>query len=79
MKSVYINLDEDRRIGAMSVDFHCGPDEWQIEVPGDFDIETAHNYRYVEGALVHDPLPEPEPLLDVQAFLAGLMEGYGDA
>ena len=33
----------------------------QIEIAENIDRESYHHYRVVDGELVYDPLPEPEP------------------
>lgn len=30
-----------------------------IDFPDDFDFMIQHEYRYVDGQLIHDPLPDP--------------------
>lgn len=56
---MYVSTDETGRIGATTEykQFAIGMDEF--EFPEDFDFTKQHEYRIVDGELVHDPLPEP--------------------
>lgn len=56
---IYLNLDENGRV--LSAAKHRTPPE------GHPAVETLpegnlYEYRYVDGAFVHDPLPEPDPV-----------------
>lgn len=56
----YIKIAEDGRITAASRTHHCGDGELEVEIPEEIGIETIHEYRYVDGAFIHDPkLPVP--------------------
>ena len=35
-----------------------------FEFPDGFEFEKQHDWLIVDGSLVHDPLPEPEPAID---------------
>lgn len=51
----YIKIAEDGRITAASRTHHCGNGEIEIDIPEEISIEVIHEYRYVDGAFVHDP------------------------
>ena len=74
----YTALTPDGRIGATSATCHLGGGEAEYEFPEDFDFSRQSDWRLVDGALVHDPLPtEPTmPTLQeqVNAISAALLE-----
>ena len=47
-----------------------------IDLPDDFDLGSASDYRLQAGELIHDPLPEPEPT--AQARIAALKSQLAD-
>ncbi len=55
-----VTLFPDQRIAVASFDSPLGPDAIEVDFPDGFDMMTMYEYRVVDGALVHDPLP-PEP------------------
>ena len=84
----YIKTDETKRITAASYTHHCGDEEIEVEIPDEVWGNGIHNYLYVDGLFVYDPLPEPEQPdnpsgddssvwdeLDA-AYQAGYNEGY---
>lgn len=54
-------LDEDGRIWGTAVpEYDDDPDvSVSIEFPDDFDFMIQHEYRFVDGQLIHDLLPDP--------------------
>lgn len=54
-------LDESGRIwGTVPPQDDDEPDmRVPVEFPDDFDFMNQHEYRVVDGQLVHDPLPDP--------------------
>lgn len=56
----YIKIDSENRITAASYDYHCGEGEIEVEIPEEISLYDIHNYLYVDGEYVFDPLPEPE-------------------
>ena len=55
----YIKIDETNRITAASHNYHCGNGEVEVIIPNEMDITEIHDYLYVDGKFVHDPLPKP--------------------
>ena len=54
----YININGEGRITAASRTHHCGKGEIEIDIPAEIGIEVIHEYRYVNGEFLHDPLPD---------------------
>ena len=54
-------LDSAGRPRAASRDSGLGPDAVLITFPEDFDFEHMHDYIFMDGKWIYDPLPEPEP------------------
>ena len=54
-------LDENGRIWGTAIpEYDDDPDLGVfIEFPDDFDFLIQHEYRYVDGRLIHDPFPDP--------------------
>ena len=78
-------LNEEGRIRQYSLDTHPGEGVVIVDFPDDFDFGTVDQYRVVDGALSHDPLPGdpgPEAAAYTQQerndFIEGLMEGLGN-
>lgn len=73
-------LDAEQRVRAttqpLDEDQEPAAGETAIDFPADFDFVQQHDYKWIEEALVHDPLPAPEPPPDTTAFILGMMEGY---
>ncbi len=63
---MYLLLDERKRIVASSEDcaFRPGPGQTALamNMPEGWDAERLNDWRVADGELVHDPLPETEPL-----------------
>lgn len=49
------------RVGAVSTGFCLGDGELLLEAPAEFEMDRHMDWRVQDGALVHDPLPEPVP------------------
>ncbi len=56
---VYATIDENGRIMSTSILPLEGATEIELTEEQLFDIA---NYRYDNGELIYDPLPEPEPI-----------------
>ena len=57
----WIKIDEENRLTSYADDgFHCGEGEILAEIPADFEPEKIRDYKYANGAVVHDPLPPAE-------------------
>lgn len=54
-----LNLADDGRILSATYEKYAAPDAVLVNALPDGDIT---DYRYVDGAYVYDPLPEPEPV-----------------
>ena len=65
---LFVLADENGRVESASHDGPTGAGAVEIEVPSDYDlmteVNTLRHYVVRNGALVYDPLPEPEPLPD---------------
>ena len=60
-------VGEDNRITAFlpaNDDGSLGPEAIEIDIENDFNLSQIHHYIVLDGALVYDPLPEPEPKPD---------------
>lgn len=55
----FVSTDETGRIGATTQFEEYAEGMSEFEFPEDFDFGIQHEYRIVDGELVHDPLPEP--------------------
>ena len=54
----YIKIDATGRLTSYADEgFHCGEGEFLAEIPEDFDRDCLWDYKYVDGAIIHDPLP----------------------
>lgn len=51
----YIKIADDSRIAAASRTHHCGNGEIEVDIPAEIEIEAIHEYRYIDGAFIHDP------------------------
>lgn len=57
----WIKIDEENRLTSYADEgFHCGEGEILVEIPADFEPNNIRDYKYVNGAIVHDPLPSGE-------------------
>lgn len=54
-----LNIADDGRILSATFEQYAAPDAIIVDVLPEGDIT---DYRYVDGAYVYDPLPEPEPV-----------------
>ena len=71
---VYIKIDEEGRLTALAdPGFHCGAGEIAVELPDGF-VPPARDWVLKDGALVHDPLPLPEPVPSIDDRIAVLEE-----
>lgn len=60
----YISTDENGYITCTVTDEqYRQPNDFQFTFPDDFDFSKQHEYRIVNGELIHDPPPEP---IDIQ-------------
>lgn len=65
-----LNLDETNRILSITFEQYASPDNPIVEtIPTDRVSDTAtsqeldvHNYLYINGEYIYDPLPEPEEI-----------------
>lgn len=57
----YIKINETNRITAASYYYHCGDGEIEVDIPAGIELEHIHEYLYVNGSFVHDPLPMIDP------------------
>lgn len=64
----YIKIDSENRITAASCDFHCGDGEIEVEIPEEIRIPDIHNYLFIDGEFVYDPLPKPEETEEVSVW-----------
>lgn len=58
MKILHIACDTNGRITAASEAFRCTEDDRTCQVPDDFDISIAAEYRIYNQHLMHDPILE---------------------
>lgn len=57
----WIKIDAESRLTSYADEgFHCGDGEILAEIPADFESDKIRDYKYANGAVVHDPLPAPE-------------------
>ena len=57
----WIKIDEECRLTSYADEgFHCGEGEILAEIPEGFEPNEIRDYRYVDGRVVHDPLPPAE-------------------
>lgn len=74
----FASLDAEQRVRAttqpLTEDQEPAAGEIAIDFPADFDFFRQQDYRWVEEALVHDPLPEPELPPDYATRVAALEE-----
>lgn len=56
----YIKIADDGRVTAASGTHHCGDGEIEVKIPEWIDIECIHEYRYVGGEFIYDPIPGHE-------------------
>lgn len=77
----YIKIDETNRITAASHNYHCGDGEIETTIPEEIQLKDIHDYLYIDGAYVYDPLPdpiEPDPVPTTDEVLDVLL-GIGGA
>jgi hypothetical protein len=55
----YIKIDKTNRITAASYDFHCGEGELKVDIPAEITLDHIHEYLFVNGKFVHNPIIEP--------------------
>lgn len=53
-----LNLSDDGRILSATYPEYAPEDAVTVEALPEGDI---YEYRYIDGEIIHDPLPEPEP------------------
>lgn len=59
----WIKIDAEGRLTSYADEgFHCGEGEILAEIPADFEPDKIRDYKYVQGAIVHDPLPPGEDI-----------------
>ena len=56
----FVSANEDGRVSALSEGELA--DGMQMELPDGFDFENIADYRLIDGALVHDPVPTQTPM-----------------
>lgn len=62
----FVSTDETGRIGATTQFEEYAAGMSEFDFPEDFDFATQHEYRIVDGELVHDPLQPTEEELAAQ-------------
>lgn len=69
----WIKIDEENRLTSYADEgFHCGEGEILVEIPADFEPNNIRDYKYVNGVIIHDPLPAGDEPLTVDERVAGL-------
>lgn len=53
----YIKINETNRITAASYNYHCGSDEIETVIPEEIQLQDIHDYLYVDGEYIYEPLP----------------------
>lgn len=53
-------LNEENRPIVTAIEEHPQEDGVLLEVPDEFDVMSAEDWKYEDGVWVYDPLPEPE-------------------
>ncbi len=56
----YTLLDNDNRI-VMVTAVQQEPEQFLFDYPTGFDFSAIHDYKILDGELIHDPVPVPEP------------------
>lgn len=57
----FIKIDNEGRVTAASYNYHCGDDEIEVTIPEEIgNLSNIHNYKYIDGNFVYDPIPEVE-------------------
>lgn len=75
----YIKIDETNRITSASYNYHCGDGEIETTIPDEISLDNIHDYKYIDGEYVYDPLPEPKPepsqldVLEAQVIYTAMM------
>lgn len=79
----FIKINENNRITAASIKYHCGAGEIEVEIPDEINIQSIHEYLYVNGTFVHEPVPiksaEESPsqldIIEAQVAYTAMMTG----
>lgn len=66
--TVYVWTDSDGRVGAVTDDVRFSDGATAVEYPDVPEDATIFDYVLRDGALVYDPLPEPDPAPDPVAI-----------
>lgn len=75
MTRAWYHADSTGRIGATTTIEKYANGMTQYDFPDDFDFGAQADYRVVDGELVYDPLPEPEPQPSVDERLDAVESG----
>ena len=63
---MFIGTDSDGRITASTDVPEYAEGMQEFDLPEDFDFSRQHEYRIVDGELVHDPLPPTDEEIEAQ-------------
>lgn len=69
---IHIKTNEDGRVCAVSDGFPLGDGELFIDEPEGFEFDEHRDWRVINGELIRDPLPIPQPI-NIMADLAEMV------
>ena len=58
---MYVSLNQENRIGAITLKKEYLVDCFEFNFPQDFDFDKQNEYKIIDNQLVHEPLPQPKP------------------
>lgn len=78
---IFITVGDDGRVGSYTTDEASSHGMMEIDAPEGFDPTTSipSDYMVRDGALVYDPLPEPDPPVDPVKVAQEAMEAASEA
>lgn len=78
---IFITVGDDGRVGSYTTDEASSHGMMEVDAPEGFDPTASIPSDYVikDGALVYDPLPEPEPPVDPVKVAQEAMEAANEA
>ena len=63
---MFVSLDKDKRIIATAAKAEYLINAMEFDFPVGFQFSLQNEFLIVDGKLVHDPLPAPEPQPTIQ-------------
>lgn len=59
----YIRIDEKSRITSASINYHCGEEEIEVQLPAELkSLSEIHSYKYINGQFIYDPIIPEETI-----------------